>query len=447
MKKLTVFFLSIIISIFFITGCSKEKNQSSDTDKSKAEIPKSAVIGSNKVVFSSGLWSVPSQREYIKRVIMAGFEKKTGISVDYRYIMAKDIINVLLLQRAMNNIMVDIVTIGSGDMPKFIDQGFMENLNPYMEEYFDDITIFKVFNNVTNKNGKAYFLPIVADVYITVANRKALKYLPKGCDVNDLTWNDFVQWSHNIRKGEGVGKTVFSGAPMNSLIYEYGAIELSYGAKFLDLTTKPALKAWEIMVELRKDYTPDILNTSTAKDSLLKGIGWITIIHIADGGATYDSDPTKFIVARVPKGPVGRGTISGAYGIGIPKGSKNKRNALKLMQYLLSPKIQADIARGTGGFVPPVKQAFEYLGNNPSEKVIKIGLETFNTAIISGVPSDKYWDWNAVKIIFDNLFKNMVIGKGKVDIKMLEAAKVELMNLNKAKSKIYKDIKPKNMEP
>jgi hypothetical protein len=81
------------------------------------------------------------------------------------------------------------------------------------------------------------------------------------------------------------------------------------------------------------------------------------------------------------------------------------------------------------------------LGKDPEEQVIKVGLDTFETAIISGVPAEQYWDWNAVKIVFDTLLKNMIVGKGKVDMKMLNAAKKELMNLNKEKSEVYKGYK------
>ena len=436
MKKLIILISTLLLVASFFAGCSKQSNENDKTTEKKSKAKKS-----NEVVFSSGLWSVPSQREFIKRVIMKEFEKKTGIDVDYKYIQGKDAYNTVLVQRQVNNVLLDILTIHSGDMPKFIDSDYMEDLTPYMKEYFGDITIFPVFNNVTHKDGKVYFLPIVSDVYILIANKKALKYLPKGTDINDISWEEYVQWSHNIKKGEGIGKTILCGAPTNAFVYEFGAIELSYGAKFLDITTKPALKAWNILAELSKDLVPDVLTTSRAADSLMRQNGWLSIIHVADGGATYQSNPTQFVIAPVPKGSVGRGSIAGAFGLGIPKGAKHTENALKLMQFLLLPKIQARIAKNTGGFVPPVKQAFEFLGKDPEEQVIKVGLSTFETAIISGVPAEQYWDWNAVKIVFDTLLKNMIVGKGKVDMNMLNAAQKELNNLNKEKSEVYKGYK------
>jgi len=435
-------FISLLLSTFFFYGCSDNSTpDSGDSTIDSNAVKKSENPKEKKVVFSSGLWSVPSQREFIKRVIMRKFEKETGIDVVYKYIQGKDAYNTILVQRQIEDIYIDIVTIHSGDMPKFIDSGYMKDLTPYMKEYFSDITIFPVFDNVTHKDGKAYFLPIVADVYILIANKKALKYLPKGCDINDITWEEYVQWSHNIKKGEGVGKTVLCGAPTNAFVYEFGAIELSYGAKFLAITTKPALKAWNILAELSKDLVPDVLTTSRTADSLMRQNGWLAIIHVADGGATYNSNPTQFVIAPVPKGPAGRGSIAGAYGVGIIEGAKNTENSLKLMQFLLRPKIQASIAKNTGGFVPPVKEAFEYLGKNPEEQVIKEGLVTFETARISGVPAEKYWDWNAVKLVFDTLLKNMIVGEGKVDMKMLNAAKDQLRDLNKADSRVYKGYK------
>ena len=191
------------------------------------------------------------------------------------------------------------------------------------------------------------------------------------------------------------------------------------------------MKAWNILLEMRPDYVPNVLNIAKPTDAIQRGYAWLTFAHIADVGEVYNSDPTKYIIAPVPEGSKGRGSIGAGYGLGITKASKRTKDALKLIHYLVSPKQQVKIAQGSGGFIPPVKEAIKYLGASPKDKIIKVGLEVFKKAILSGVPSDQYYDWNGVKVIFDTLFKNMIIEKGEIDQDMLNHAKKELQQVRR----------------
>ena len=424
MKKTIVSMLILLLTCSFFTGCEQQEGVKSKTID-KLEVVKPTDVGNEEVFFSTGLWSVPSQRQYIKNKIISKFEKDTNIPVKFEFIDGNVALKKVSMQSKIGRIGMDIVTIHSGKMPVWIDDDYVEDLTPYIKDW-KDITFFPLFDNSAKRDGKTYFLPVVSDVYIMIANKKALKYLPKNTSINDLTWEQFVQWSHNITKGEGVGRTAISAVPLNSFIYQFGAIELSYGAKFPEIDSKGALKAWQILVDLRPDYIPNVLNIAKPGDALQRGYGWLTFIHVADAGEVYNSDPTKFVIAPIPEGSAGRGSIGAGYGFGLLKGCKHREEALKLIKYMLSPKVQVEIAQGSGGFIPPVKEAMKFLGDSPKDEIIKVGLEVFRNAIISGVPSADYYDWNAVKMIFDRLFKDMVIGKGEVDMKMLQDAKKEL---------------------
>ena len=52
------------------------------------------------------------------------------------------------------------------------------------------------------------------------------------------------------------------------------------------------------------------------------------------------------------------------------KGSANYDLAVEFLEYLTRPDIQVKIAKGTGGFIPPVQEAIDYLGDEAIDEVI-----------------------------------------------------------------------------
>lgn len=429
-------YLSTVLLLLTVSCSDKVVNNSKEKSTELSENKKSS---QNRLVFSTSLWSQPSQRQYIRKHIVEDFIKETEIPVKFEFNDGEVALKRAYLQKEVGKVNMDVVTVHSGKMPIWINNGFVQDLTPYIKNW-TDIHFFPLFNKSAKRNGKTFFMPIVSDVYILIANKKALKYLPAGARVNKLTWDQFVQWSHNMRKGEGVGRTVLSAVPFNSFIYQFGAIELSYGAAFPEIDSPGAMKAWYLLLEMRKDYVPNVLNVAKPTDAIQRGYAWLTFAHIADVGEVYNSDPEKYIIAPVPEGPEGRGSIGAGYGLGISSGSERRKDALKLIRYLISPKQQVKIAQGSGGFIPPVKEAIKYLGASPKDKIIKVGLEVFKKAILSGVPSNQYYDWNGVKIIFETLFKDMIIQKGEIDKEMLDYAKKQLKQVKRKKQLTPKHI-------
>ena len=68
------------------------------------------------------------------------------------------------------------------------------------------------------------------------------------------------------------------------------------------------------------------------------------------------------------------------------KGSENYDLAISFLEYLTRPDIQVKIAKGTGGFIPPVQEAIDYLGDEPTDEVINKAILVLQNGIASGVP-------------------------------------------------------------
>jgi len=377
----------------------------------------------------SRLWSKPSEQLYIKREIFAPFEKEKGIHIRMDVLEDTQNLQRVEIQQKSKNYIADIIISHSGNMSQWIDYGYVESLNPIMKDW-KNREIIPAFNKNTSKDGKTYFIPIAADVYLLMANKKAMPYLPKGVDINDITWVQLVQWAKNIRKQTGVGRFIVSGVQDQSFIYQIGACALSYGSSFPSINSDGAIKAWELFSDMAKSYTPSVINVSDCSLPMKRGEGWLTVMINAAVADVFASNQTKYVVAAMPKGPKGRGMIAAANGIGIITHSKHPELAREFVEYITRPEVLAKIARGPGGFIPPMEETMKYLNDAGQDEVTRQAIAQLNKdSIISGVPGDKYQSWSAVKLVFDNIFKLYILKDKEITKAVLDKGEEQLNEL------------------
>ena len=391
------------------------------------------VLAADKEVlsFSSRLWSPPAEQEFIIEYVIKPFEEENNCIVNFQILDDKKLLERAELQLKTDHPTMDIVCAYVANMAEWIEEEYIEDLTSYVKSW-DDRTFSPTFEYGTNFEGKQYFIPVGADVYLTIANKKALEYLPSGADLDKLTWEDFAKWSNAIAKGEGEGKTVVTGIPMKSLVYQFGAISLSYGATFPDINTPEAIKAWEILVSMKDDFIPAVLNVDNCVAPMKREEAWFSWMHCARAGQVYSANPANFVVAPVPEGPAGIGSIAGVSGYGILKNAPHFDLAIKFLEYITRPDMQVKIAKGTGGFIPPVEEALNYLGDDPEDEVVAKAVMVLSKGRVSGVPGGDYQDWGAVKKVFDDVFVDMVLnGDGTVDEALLNEAQAKLDALRK----------------
>lgn len=387
--------------------------------------------GEEVLSFSSRLWSPPAEQEFIIEYIIKPFEEENNVTVNFQILDDKKLLERAEIQLKTDHPTMDIVAAYVANMAEWIEKGYVEDLTSYVKSW-DDRTFSPTFEYGTNFEGKQYFIPVGADVYLIIANTKALKYLPSGANLENLTWEEFAKWSNAIAKGEGEGKTVVTGIPMKSFIYQFGAITLSYGATFPDINTPEAIEAWKILVSMKDDFIPAVLNIDSCVAPMKRQEAWLSWIHNARAGQVYSSNPANFVVAPVPEGPAGIGSIAGVSGYGILKNAPHFDLAIKFLEYITRPDIQLKIAKGTGGFIPPVEEALDYLGDDPEDEVIAKAVMVLKKGRVSGVPGGDYQDWGAVKKVFDDVFVEMILnGDGTVDTALLDKAQADLDALRK----------------
>ena len=403
MKK----FVSLIVAAVFILSLS------------------AAAFAADSVVLSSRLWSRPNEQEFIINEVLKPFEEETGLKVEFQIVDDDTLLDRAKVQKDTGNVSTDVVIAYCARMSEWVDAGYVIDITDVAAEW-KDRTFSKGIDTMTIFDGKRFFVPIGADVYLLAANKKALDYLPEGADVQDMTWEQVVDWSLAMAKGEGEGKQAVTGVPQKALIYQYGGVILSYGGEFPVINSPEALKAWELLAKMQNAYTPTVMTYDSLVEPMKRGEAWLTIAHCANVGDIYNSNPSQFVIAPAPKGPAGIGSVAGTSGFAIMEGAPNKDGAVKLIEYMTRPDVQLKIAKGAGGFIPPVDESLKLLGDSTEDEVIQKALAVMNNGVLSFIPPVYGPNWGAVKLVYDNAFKKLVLEDGAVDKDYLDKAQAEI---------------------
>jgi multiple sugar transport system substrate-binding protein len=396
--------------------------------ESIVEVP---AVAAETLVFSSRLFSPAREQEFFINEVIKPFEEEHGVRVNFQILDDDTLLQRAEIQQTTNHVTTDIVAAHNGKMPEWLDAGYVEDLTDLVDSWTDR-TFVEAFESDTNRDGRQYFLPVGADVYLLLAHENAMAYFPDGADIDFLTWDQYAAWANAIAEGEGEGKVCITGIPQKSWVYQFGGSALSYGAGFPDINSPEAAEAWAIWTSMADAFVPSVLNIDSCVDPMMREESWLTVFHNARAGQVYASNPTAYTLAPAPIGPTGIGTIAGVSGYAIMKGSENYDLAVDFLEYLTRPEIQVKIAKGTGGFIPPVEEAIDFMGEEAIDEVITKAILVLEQGVVSGVPSYLFQDWGAVKQVFDDVFLDMVLnGDGTVDQAVLDAAAEALVALLK----------------
>jgi multiple sugar transport system substrate-binding protein len=399
-------------------------------------VPVEVPVPAKTLVLSSEMFAPPAEQEFFINEILVPFEAETGITVNFQVIEGQDLFDRVTVQQETGHVTTDVILAFNGRFSWWTDAGYVESLDEAVAGY-EDRTILPAFDGNAVVDGTRYFVPISADVYLTIANNKALDYLPDGVDLNALTYEQYADWAVAVAQGEGEGKVCITGVPRNFWIYQFGTSALAYGLSpagspepaFPNVNSDAAAQAWAVWAEIgaADGFMPTILSVNNCTDPLMREEAWLCVTHNARVGQVYASAETQYTVAPAPFGPAGVGSIAGAHGLGIVEGSANRDSALLLLEYLTRPEIQVKINKGTGGFLPVVAEALDYLGDDPTDEIIRKALIVLENGNTSFLPVADFQDWGAVKEVFDDLFEGMILaGDGTVDQDLLDAGQAEL---------------------
>ncbi len=435
-RKLLAILCATAVCTAAFVGCSEDSgnngsNEGNDNSSSSANSASSETGGSSEdevttIRVHSGLWSRVEESQYIRDVIIPQFEEEhPNIKLEFEFATSTTDMLASLEVQSETEWSDDIIINHDGDMSYIIDNGWVTDMTEFKNSL--GLTFMEVFDKATVSDGKAYFLPISADVYLTLVNNEALDYLPEGVDPNALTWEGYVEWSKALLEGTGSPKTALGYMPLKSVPYQVGAIALSYGGLFPQVDSDGFKKAMGFVGEMAPTYVADGATADNPAALLNSDQAWLTFYHMGPVSEVYSAAPSKYTVYPAPSGDNGTGSIAGAFGIGITPGGAEKQEAVEtFLKWFTEPETLLSIVKNTGGTIPPIQEVMDIIDDeNATENVIKMGISTLQNGIVSGTNAALYQDFNAVKNVYDQIIAK-VLADGSVDDAYLTEMQAEL---------------------
>ena len=201
-----------------------------------------------------------------------------------------------------------------------------------------------------------FYLPHSQATYVMVANKDVLKYMPKGANIDALTYGQVFAWAKAIRKGTGQNRF---GLPASDtgLLHRFlqGFLIPSFTGGFVTgFRSKEAVRAWEYMRQLWQYTHPQSLTYAFMQDPLLSEEVLLAWDHVARLKTALDQRPDDLVAFPVPKGPKARSYMPVIVGLAIPKNAPNPAGGKALIRHLTTIGAQAQILSLTG-FFPAVR--------------------------------------------------------------------------------------------
>lgn len=207
--------------------------------------------------------------------------------------------------------------------------------------------------------GSTKYIPWMQASYVLAVNKKALQWLPAGADVQNLTYDQFLDWMVKARQGNG-GKAVL-GLPCGpkGLYHRFfqGFLLPSFtGAQITGFRGPDAVTAWNYMKELWANAVRASTNYEFMQEPLQRGEVLVAWDHVARLVGAPKDKPDDWVMAPAPRGPKGRGYMLIIAGVAIPRGAPQAAKAKDVLKALTATDTQLDVLR-QNAFFPVVTAA------------------------------------------------------------------------------------------
>jgi multiple sugar transport system substrate-binding protein len=287
------------------------------------------------------------------------FEEQTGIKVEVIELPYEQTLSKSILEAKNASGAYDLIQINRPSLAALAEPGLLLPLEEYIsKDLVDDL--FPVHRNYATFDGKLYAVPHSNDL-------RALYYrtdlfTEAGIEKAPETWDEMVAAAEKLNAPDkGVNGLLLAGSPkgpgvwvLSDFIYQAGGSILDDQGK-VALDSPEAKKGLQFMTDLVNKYkvapsgTADYMWGDT-RNNFAQGRGAMVIefndiIPLLDGADSAVKG--KYDLALLP-GDARGGTNNAGWLLGIPVGAKNPACAGKLIDWIMSPEIQAHMSRESG---------------------------------------------------------------------------------------------------
>jgi multiple sugar transport system substrate-binding protein len=204
---------------------------------------------------------------------------------------------------------------------------------------------------------KTYYIPWAQATYVLAIHKDALAWLPSGANVDNLTYDQYLDWARAGRRANN-GKAVFGfPAGPRGLLHRFlqGYLYPAFtGGQVTTFRSPDAVTAWQYLRDLWANCVAASANYEFMQEPLAAGEVKVAWDHVARLVQAPTDQPDRWVMAPAPKGPKGRAYMAILTGLGIPKGAPEQDRAKALIKALSKPETQLEVLR-QNAFFPTVK--------------------------------------------------------------------------------------------
>ncbi|WP_249316434.1 sugar ABC transporter substrate-binding protein [Bacillus sp. FJAT-50079] len=358
--------LLVIGMLMILVGCSSENKTGSKPNDSNSN----GKDGGDEITLEFQQWWGVELPDGVLQEIVDGFTAETGIKIKLLSNPYADT-KTQIAAGAASGTMADVVGLDGSWVYDFAKQGSIANLTALMEaDGYDDSQL----SDQIRVDGNTYMIPVANFAYPMYVNLDILE--EAGIEEIPKTWSEFSEVTSKISTSTGKAGWAIplstespSGIQNNfmSWLWASGGSMLNDG--------KPALTNNEDLtatVEFVKDlFDAEVvapgayaMKESDMVEEFTNGrIAFMTdsLAHLSlikKGAPDLNFD---FVPIPVKDGYSGESGMDVAnWGIGIAENSKHKAEAMKFIEYLMSPEVNAEIAVHANAFPGNTKADPDY---------------------------------------------------------------------------------------
>lgn len=344
MKCLKWFLPLLVLAV----SCQKEVNRAGDTaPASSGEINLQSKPNA-PILFLSTQMNPVEEAGKMRNIILKDFPGKVSFRPnDNSYILGQ--VSSILSDDPKASVLVGAL---HGDLAILRERSSLRPLDDLYAKLKDRTFAPNIERMSLFGGAQRYYIPWMQASFVMAANKKALRYLPRGSRLEDLTYEELYHWVQAVNHATGK-KLLGLPAGQKGLMHRFleGYLYPSYTASTLiRFRSRDALAMWAYLRRLWSLANQGSLVYSTMAEPLLRDEVWIAWDHSARLVKAFQERPGDFVAFPAPSGPKGRGFMTVVSGLAIPKAVRNPENPETLIEYLTLPAIQERTLRETGFF-------------------------------------------------------------------------------------------------
>ncbi|WP_223701381.1 ABC transporter substrate-binding protein [Sutcliffiella deserti] len=342
MKKLS-FFITCMLIISMITGCSSSSNSAAEAEAQEGKV----------VLDFWTFWGSETRRPIIEKIITDYNESQDEVYVKHTFLPWGDIWTKNLVSIASGK-PADVIVNDINSVAHRAENNQASELTDYVDDEFKE-QFYPHLWDMVETDGKTFAVPFTTDTRVLFYNKKAFEEVGLDPDSPPATWEELEEYAKklDVKEGDRYERIGFyplwggMGADSWMINADDGQGLIEDGEVFINTENKAKGLQW--VLDWRNHYGSKNVDAFSAEFGSEQANPFISgkVAMWVDVGTFYTQirdygQDMEIGVAPIPAAEESTGNWSagGGFVVEVPEGSDNPEEAMDFIKYLTGPEAQ-----------------------------------------------------------------------------------------------------------